>query len=187
MTLTECKAQRRISSTAFEQLSSFVSLLLEWNRRINLTGFRAASEIENLLIEPCIAALEVLRFPGNAILDFGSGAGIPGLVWAACCPDLNVTSLEIRQKKVAFQKEVLRKTGIQAEIVAGRFPDAVMGRKFHVVATRAIRFSPGLWDCARSLLNPGGMMLRFASQASAEAGWQSVKIAEKSFLLFSIP
>src|SRR5262249_21636393 len=134
MTLQHWKAQGRIDSAAFEKLSSFVNLLLEWNSRINLTGFRTASEIEDILIEPCIAALEALQFPGKSVLDFGSGAGIPGLVWAACLPDLSVTSLEIRQKKAAFQKEVLRKSGIHAEVIAGRFPDAVGDRKFDVIA-----------------------------------------------------
>jgi 16S rRNA (guanine527-N7)-methyltransferase len=185
MTLKEWKTQGRINSAAFEKLSSFVNLLLVWNRRINLTGFHTAAEIENILIDPCIAALDAVPFPGNAILDFGSGAGIPGLIWAACRPELSVTSLEIRQKKVAFQKEVLRKTAITAEIVAGRFPEAVMDRHFDVVATRAIRFSPELWNSARSLLNPGGILVRFAS--SAEPDWNAIKIADKSFILFSIP
>jgi 16S rRNA (guanine(527)-N(7))-methyltransferase RsmG len=187
MSLKEWKAQGRINSSALEKLSYFVNLLLEWNTRINLTGFHTISEIENVLIDPCIAALDMLPVSAKNVLDFGSGAGIPGLVWSACRPDLNITSLEIRQKKVAFQKEVLRKTGVRAEVLAGRFPEAVRTRRFDVVATRAIRFSPELWDSARALLNPGGMMLRFASEASPHAGWTSVKIADKSFVLFSIP
>lgn len=165
------------------KLSLFVDLLLEWNARINLTGFGTRAEIEERLIEESVRALEVLWISGLRVLDFGSGAGIPGIVWAACEPSAVVTSLEIRQKKIAFQKEALRFAGIRAEIVQGRFPEAVAGRQFDVIVTRAIRFSPSLWKPAVSLLAPGGRLVRFASAGSREEGWDTFDIGGNAALL----
>src|SRR5437660_8094155 len=85
-----------------EKLDRFVDLLLEWNARINLTGFKTRQEIEDRLLEDTVGALNVLDLAGKSVLDFGSGAGIPGLVWAICNPSIRITSVEIRQKKVAF-------------------------------------------------------------------------------------
>lgn len=176
-----------ISDEALAKLSLFVDLILEWNARINLTGFRTRTEIEEKLIGESMATLRVVPISGKSILDFGSGAGIPGLVWAACDGTARVTSLEIRQKKVAFQKEALRTTGINAEIVLGRFPEAVTDRRFDVIVTRAIRFSPSLWTAAETLLAPGGCFVRFAIPGSSEEGWTAFPVSAGTTLLIRKP
>src|SRR5262245_31411036 len=163
--LKTLQAQGLIDDTAYQNLQVFVSLILEWNSKINLTGFKIREEIEEILIGEAVFALKAVPVAGRSILDFGSGAGIPGLVWTLCNPTSKVTSVESRQKKVAFQKEVLRETQRVAEVIWGRFPEAVGGRHFDVVVTRAIRFSPALWLDAQKLLNPGGIMVRFGSHS----------------------
>src|SRR5262249_37074412 len=119
----------------------------------------------------------------KSVLDFGSGAGIPGLVWAICVPSARVTSLEIRQKKVAFQKEAARTLGIQAEVIAGHFPEAVAGRKFDVIVTRAIRFSQGLWEEAEKLVSGKGILIRFGRPDDRIPGWESREICPGSAVL----
>lgn len=181
--LNEWMEQGRISPDSVYKLNLFVDLIAEWNRRINLTGFKTKDEITKFLIEESVLALLAFPMSGKRVLDFGSGAGIPGLVWAACDATIALTSLEIRQKKISFQKEVLRATGISAEVVAGRFPEAVAGRQFDVIATRAIRYDARLWDNAGQLLVDDGCFLRFAGAGSPERGWRSVKISPRSSLL----
>lgn len=176
-----------ISPDAASKLSLFVDLILEWNARINLTGLRTRTEIEERLIGESVAALRALPVSGKTVLDFGSGAGIPGLVWAACDDSARITSLEIRQKKVAFQKEVLRTAGIDAEVVQGHFPEAVTGRQFDVIVTRAIRFSPSLWTAAEALLAPGGCLVRFGTPRQEEPGWSVLPISPGTTLLIRKP
>ncbi|PWT88788.1 MAG: hypothetical protein C5B54_10010 [Acidobacteria bacterium] len=181
--LQHWKEQGLISPTAFQQLSAFVDLILEWNSRINLTGFKTRESMEEKLMGDSIAALSKVQIPGKRILDFGSGAGIPGLVWAACDPSARIVSLEIRQKKVAFQKEVLRQTSISADVRIGLFPEAVQNEKFDIIVSRAIRFDPDLWIKGASLLNPGGQFIRFASRETNENGWTTAPITDQSSLL----
>jgi 16S rRNA (guanine527-N7)-methyltransferase len=158
-----------LSSPVFEKLSAFTDLILRWNSQINLTGLRTREEVEEILI-------------GESILDFGSGAGIPGLVWLIYDPTVQLTSLEVRTKKVAFQKEVVRLLPLRAEIVCGHFPEAVSGERFDIIATRAIRFDPKLWDQAAGLLAQGGRFLRFGTTGPPDTGWQSIPISERSVL-----
>jgi 16S rRNA (guanine527-N7)-methyltransferase len=183
--LIQCREQHLIQQNEWKLLVHFVDLILEWNPRINLTGFKTRPEIEDILVGESILAAKKLPVKTGTVLDFGSGAGIPGLVWAIVEPGLIVTSVEVRQKKVAFQKEVVRSLRLTAEIISGRFPDAVRGRKFDVITTRAIRFSLALWKAAREVLSPKGIIVRFATSNTPEAGWESLRISERSTLFVS--
>jgi 16S rRNA (guanine527-N7)-methyltransferase len=180
-----------LSPSSLEKLSAFTDLIIRWNSRINLTGYRTRQEIDDLLIgESVLAVLELQKVEivkaGTTILDFGSGAGIPGLVWAMLNLSIQITSLEIRQKKIAFQKEVVRELGLQARIILGKFPEAVAGERFDLIASRAIRFDPKIWEIGRGLLNPSGHFVRFAAANLRETGWKSHPVSEKTSLQISI-
>ena len=177
-------AQGLIDKSAFQKLSLFVDLILQWNERINLTGLKSRPQIEEVLVGEAVLALPHLRISGKSVLDFGSGAGIPGIVWAICDRKARITSVESRQKKVAFQKEVARETELAVEILSGRFPEAVQDRSFDVIATRAIRFSPSLWNAARNMLLPDGRLIRFSNPRSKpEEGWQAIPLSKRAQLL----
>jgi 16S rRNA (guanine527-N7)-methyltransferase len=180
--LKQCTEQGLIDEAAFHKLSTFADLILEWNSRINLTGFKTREPMEEILLGEPIHALRYLRLDSEDLLDFGSGAGVPGFVWLICRPRLSLTSVESRQKKVAFQKEVARTLGLAPQIVAGRFPEAVAGRQFDVVATRAIRFSPAVWNDAAALVRPGGCLVRFTPAQERSPDWTSFPLDARSAL-----
>jgi len=173
-----------ITDDSNRNLCLFRDLILEWNSRINLTAFRTPEEIDEILIGESVRAVAAISISGKSVLDFGSGAGIPGLVWAICDPTAIVTSVEVRQKKIAFQKEVLRSTGAMAEVLQGRFPEAVSGRKFDLIVSRGIRFIPRLFQQAVEHLDVGGMLVRFASPGTMEERWTSINISARTTLLF---
>ena len=173
-----------ITEDSSRKLTIFRNLILEWNPRINLTGFRASKEIDEILIGESVRALSAISVSSKRVLDFGSGAGIPGLVWAICDPSAKITSVEIRHKKIAFQKEVLRSTDVEAEVVQGHFPEAVSGRKFDFIVSRGIRFSPQMFREAIGLLAPNGMLIRFASPGTVDEGWDSLSISQRTTLMF---
>ena len=170
-----------LTPRSVDQLNFFLDLLLEWNQRINLTGLRSREEMEEILIGESILALRVFPLSHRKVLDVGSGAGIPGLVWLIADPSIHLTSLEIRAKKVAFQKEALRQLGLQAEIVLGHFPEAVAGRVFDVIATRAVCGDDLL--PSEQLLAEHGSLLRFAPAGASEEGWKSHPVSPRSSLL----
>jgi 16S rRNA (guanine(527)-N(7))-methyltransferase RsmG len=177
-----------LSENALEKLQNFASLILQWNAKINLTGYRGLKEVEELLIGESVLAAEALQKSGmmqraTKVLDFGSGAGIPGLVWASLDLPVQVTSLEIRQKKVAFQKEVSRQLHLKARIVSGRFPEAVGSEAFDLIVSRAIRYDPGIWKQGERCLTSSGSFVRFATADFKEPGWSTISVSDKSSLL----
>jgi 16S rRNA (guanine527-N7)-methyltransferase len=183
--LQDWSKQGKVSEASARQLAQFAEAIQEWNPRINLTGFKTIQQIEEILIGESLLALPHLEIAGRSVLDFGSGAGIPGLAWAIAKPSCRVTSVEIRKKKVAFQKEIVRRLDLKnAQVVLGLFPDAVLDRHFDVIVTRAIRFSSHLWEEAKKLLLPGGQLVRFASSGKDVVdGWKSVPVSQKTTLL----
>ena len=176
-------AEGFLTPATFQKLDLFLTLLEQWNARVNLTGLRSRPEMEEILIAESLSAARVFPMSGKSVLDVGSGAGIPGIVWAIFDPSVRLTSLEIREKKVTFQKEVQRTLALDIEIVKGLFPDAVEGRKFDVVAARAVRFTPVFATQAAALLVPGGYLVRFAGPSASEEGWDTRAISPRASML----
>jgi 16S rRNA (guanine527-N7)-methyltransferase len=121
----------------YAQLSIYLELILKWNARINLTGIRTPEVIvrrhfgESLFTGMRLGACQTL-------LDFGSGAGFPGLPIQLLRPDVTVTVAESRSKKAAFLHEVTRSLDLPAEVWAGRVEAMPPSRRFDAVTLRAV-------------------------------------------------
>lgn len=119
------------------QLAIYLDLILKWNARTNLTAIRTPEEIvqrhfgESLFAGAHLGACATL-------LDFGSGAGFPGLPIQLLRPDIAVTLAESQGKKAAFLREVIRSLGLPTEVWAHRVEAMPTARRFGVVTLRAV-------------------------------------------------
>jgi 16S rRNA (guanine527-N7)-methyltransferase len=124
-----------------QKLSLYLDLLLKWNARTNLTAIRAPEEIVTRHFGESLFAARVLSpylSGGSTLLDFGSGAGFPGLPIQLFRPDLHVTLAESQNKKASFLREAVRTLGLQTEVWAARVETMPSERTFHCVALRAV-------------------------------------------------
>ena len=93
-----------------EQMLRLVVLLHKWNRAYNLTAVRSPEE---MVARHLLDSAAVLPFVGEtALLDVGTGPGLPGLVLAILKPQLAVTLLDSNGKKVRFQRQALIELGL---------------------------------------------------------------------------
>jgi 16S rRNA (guanine527-N7)-methyltransferase len=121
----------------YEQLAIYLDLIQRWNARINLTAIRSPEEIvrrhfgESLFVGSNLGMCATL-------LDFGSGAGFPGVPIQLLRPDVKVTLAESRNRKSAFLKELARCLDLPAEIWPGRVESMPASRQFDAVALRAV-------------------------------------------------
>jgi 16S rRNA (guanine527-N7)-methyltransferase len=74
----------------------------------------------------------------GTLLDFGSGAGFPGVPIQLLRPDVKVTLAESHGKKAAFLHEVVRSLNLPSEVWAGRVEAMPAARRFDSVALRAV-------------------------------------------------
>ena len=97
------------------QLLAYLALIQKWTQVYNLTAVRDPYEMvtHHLLdslavVNPLLCQLDVLQTKrsGLRLLDVGSGAGLPGIVIAICCPGMTVHCVDTVAKKAAFIQQV---------------------------------------------------------------------------------
>ena len=143
------------SATLCAQLSTYLDLLLRWNARTNLTAIRDPEEIVRRHFGESLFTAAHLP-PAMTLLDFGSGAGFPGLPIQLLLPDLAVTLSESQGKKASFLREVVRVLALPTEIWSARVEAMPPDRTFSVVALRAVdNMEAALTEAARRT-QPGG-------------------------------
>jgi 16S rRNA (guanine527-N7)-methyltransferase len=120
------------------KLSLYLDLLLKWNARTNLTAIRDPEEIVRRHFGESLFAARHLAPEITTLLDFGSGAGFPGLPIALLRPEIAVTLAESQNKKASFLREVVRNLGLSTKIWPSRVEDMPAASLFHTVTLRAV-------------------------------------------------
>ncbi len=124
------------------QLSAYLDLLLKWNARTNLTAVRGPEDIVRRHFGESLFAATHLDPHTPTLLDFGSGAGFPGLPIALLRPDIAVTLAESQNKKATFLREAIRTLSLHVEVWPARVEAMPPDRRFHTVTLRAVDDMP---------------------------------------------
>ncbi|MEX8195344.1 16S rRNA (guanine(527)-N(7))-methyltransferase RsmG [Comamonas guangdongensis] len=105
-----------LTSAQIDLLMSFMDLLQKWNKVYNLTSVRDPQEmLTHHLLDSLTAVPALLRHVDTLpvaeggrlpLLDVGSGGGLPGVVFAICCPQIDVNCVDTVGKKAAFIQQV---------------------------------------------------------------------------------
>ncbi len=140
-----------------EQLSRYLDLLMKWNVRTNLSAIRDPEEVVRRHFGESL--FTALHLPSKgSLLDFGSGAGFPGLPIALARPGLAVTLAESQNKKSSFLREAVRQLGVPVNVWAGRAEDIPTDRLFDIVTLRAVDRPGVALAHARARLKNGGVL-----------------------------
>jgi 16S rRNA (guanine527-N7)-methyltransferase len=151
-----------------QRLAVYAELLAKWQKTINLVG---ASTLPHVWMRHFADSLQVQAAAPEARLwvDFGSGAGFPGLVTAirlAGDARAKIHLIEADQRKCAFLREVSRETNAPTVIHAGRI-EAVVGEiddPIEAVSARALAPLPELVAYAAKFLDRGAIGLFLKGQ-----------------------
>jgi 16S rRNA (guanine527-N7)-methyltransferase len=135
---------------------NYLELLLRWNARVNLTAIRDENGILARHFVESIACARVLPNGIGTLLDFGSGAGFPGIPIALCRPEIAVTLAESAGKKAAFLQEAVRVLGISAKVYSGRAES--LAAQFDCVVLRAVDKMELAVQAAARLVAPAGLL-----------------------------
>lgn len=149
------------------RLIAYLRLLHRWNRVYNLSAVRDPVEMVRRHVHD---SLSVLPFLGSgALLDAGSGAGLPGVVLAIARADLGCVLLDRAAKRVRFLVQCVAELGLDnAEPVRARIEDYRDARGFSTVVSRAAFALSDLWRACERLLEPGGRALVMKAARPAE-------------------
>ena len=163
----------QLTQQQLTQLLDYLDLLGKWGKVYNLTAVRDARHMLTLhlldslsLVGPLQRHIALRGLAGVRVLDVGAGAGLPGVVLAICCPELQLTCVDSVAKKAAFVTQVaaalqlarLRAVHSRVEQVAGTFD---------VVTARAFASLPDLIACSDHALAADGVWVAMKGKVPA--------------------
>jgi 16S rRNA (guanine527-N7)-methyltransferase len=123
-----------LGASQVDSLVTHYKMLSRWNRRINLTRIVEPVDAARLHYGESLWGGQFIS-GARVMIDIGSGAGFPGIVLAVVNPDLQVTALEVNQKKAVFLNEAA---------------DAMKLKNFRVARARLEEFDWSVYDLLTS-------------------------------------
>lgn len=160
--------QAALPQAATALLRAYAGRLSAATARVNLTALRRPAEIEQRHLGESLALVRLLQEAGmlppcSAVIDVGSGGGLPGIPLAIVRADLRVTLLEATAKKAAFLRDTVAQLGLASVAVlaaraedAGHDPD--QREQYDVAVARAVAPLNVLAELMLPLVRPGGRM-----------------------------
>jgi 16S rRNA (guanine527-N7)-methyltransferase len=155
----------------------YEALLLKWQKRINLVAPSTVAEARTRHFRDSAQILRLAPEGARHWVDLGSGGGFPGLVCAILCADRETrpafTMIESDVRKGSFLREVIRQTGIKAQVRTQRI-EAAPPQDADIISARALAPLEKLLPLAKRHLNDKGTCL-FLKGANHQAELESIR------------
>lgn len=162
-----------------EALDTYIYLLLEENKKTNLTRI---TDPEGIQIRHILDSLTPLLLPyfeeGSRVLDLGSGAGFPGIPLKLFRPGVDMTLMDSLSKRVRFLDGVISALDLEGtRAIHGRAEEA--GREgthreaYDLVLSRAVAPLPTLVEYCLPFVKVGGVFIAMKGEAGPEEEAQS--------------
>lgn len=157
-----------LSSEQQQKLDQFYHLLVEWNKKINLT--RITSE-EDVYLKHFYDSLTIVKVVDlnkvHTLCDVGTGAGFPGIVLKIVFPHLKITLIDSLQKRVNYLNSIIKDLSLnEIEAIHSRGED--YHEKFDVVTARAVANIEKLLTYTMHIVNNQGVLVAMKANITEE-------------------
>lgn len=153
-----------ISDKQAEKFQVYMQLLIEWNKKFNLTAITEPAEIAVKHFLDSILILKYIEVPENAkLIDIGTGAGFPGIPLKIMKPKFSLTLLDSLNKRLVFLSELTVKLNLNCELVHARAEEGgrLKEHRLHYdfAVARAVARLPVLCEYCLPYLKMGGIFV----------------------------
>ena len=163
------RLQLELSDMQIGRLIDYQRLIAKWTKVYNLTAVRDPAEMITHHLLDSLAAIAPLQkqMAQGRLLDVGSGAGLPGVVIAICCPAIAVTCVDTVAKKATFIKQVALElmlpnlAGLHARVESMELP-------FDVICSRAFASLVDFTQWSANALAPSGVWMAMKGKHPAD-------------------
>lgn len=136
------KLNIEITQLQLAQLDKYYELLIEWNKKINLTRITEKEEVYLKHFYDSITLIKAIDLTKNLeVCDIGTGAGFPGIVLKIIFPNLKLTLVDSLNKRIEFLKIVIKELNLkQIEVIHQRAEEYSKENKnkYDLVTARAV-------------------------------------------------
>lgn len=171
-----------ITDKKLDQLETYAKFLQEYNEHTNLT---AITNLEDIYLKHFYDSLTITKVIDlkkcTTLLDFGTGAGFPGMVLKIFFPNLKVTLLDSNNKKIKFLTELQEKINVDnLELINTRVENIRNERLNHydIVTARAVTNMPVLTELAMPLVKVNGYFIAMKGSNKEEINYGKYAITK---------
>lgn len=146
-----------------KQLDTFYKLLIEWNKKMNLTGITEENQVYLKHFYDSLTLIKATDLTKSIKLcDVGSGAGFPGIILKIVFPNLDITLIDSLQKRINYLNEVINQLGLtNIKAIHYRMEDFSKENEeeFDVITARAVANTKLLTEISIKALKTKGQMI----------------------------
>ena len=157
--------------SAVSGVAEFAEILATTGVERGLIGPREVDRLWPRHLANCAVVAEEAREQigeGAEVADIGSGAGLPGVVWALVRPDTRMTLVEPLLRRSTFLTEVVAELGIGQRVTVVRARAEDLSGQFDVVTARAVARLDQLVSWTLPLTRPGGWVVALKGAGAAD-------------------
>lgn len=167
--IEECKKINiDINNEQLNKLEKFYHLMIEWNKKINLTRITEEKEVylkhfyDSLTLNKVVDLKKI-----KTLCDVGTGAGFPGIVLKIIFPDIKITLIDSLQKRVNYLNTIIKELELNnIEAIHTRGED--FKGKYDVVTSRAVANVEKLMDYTMHLVSKKGIFVAMKAKIENE-------------------
>lgn len=120
-----------LDNTALDRFDLFARLLVEWNKKMNLTAITEPQEIEVKHFLDCLLVQKYFDFSSvKTAVDIGAGAGFPSIPLLICNENVEFTLVDSLNKRLDFLSVVCKELGINANLFHSRAEELGQNEEF---------------------------------------------------------
>lgn len=164
-----------LSDLQKNQFERYFELLIEWNKKINLTAITEKEEVYLKHFYDSLAPVLQGHIKNEPVrlLDIGAGAGFPSLPMKILCPELEVTIIDSLNKRINFLTLLSGELGLdRVHFYHGRAEDFGQDKTFRatfdIVTARAVARMQVLSELTIPFLTIGGRLIALKAAAADE-------------------
>ena len=168
------------------KLHKFYKLLLEWNKKINLTRITEEKEVYLKHFYDSLTISKVIDLnKENTLCDIGTGAGFPGIVLKIMYPNLKITLIDSLQKRVNYLNEIIKELELK-DIEAIHIRAEDYKGQFDVVTSRAVANIEKLVTYTMHLVKEDGVFIAMKGDIDKELTEEVKNKIQKKYIIKSI-
>ena len=166
------KLNIKLEQKQIEQLDKFYVMMVEWNKKINLTSILEEKEVYLKHFYDSLTLVKLIDFTKNIeVCDVGTGAGFPGIVLIIVFPNIKMKLIDSLNKRIIYLNEVIKELNLKnIEALHYRMEEysKLNEEKFDYIVSRAVSNIKVITEISIKSLKINGNIILMKAKAEEE-------------------
>lgn len=163
------KLHINLNDTKCEQFLRYYDLLVEWNKKFNLTSITDFKEVVLKHFVDSLSIVNIIDMNGDLnLIDVGTGAGFPGIPLKIAFPNLKITLIDSLDKRVEFLNYVIKELDLKniraVHTRAEEYGNSKFRETYDICVTRAVSNLSVISEYCIPLIKVGGYFIPYKSK-----------------------